>query len=425
MSLFAAAAMIVTSFVSSATGYAASNEGKILNIYCWNEEFKGIFEAYASDLTKAAGITVNWIITPTDNGEYQDSVDDALTSLSKTSANRKIDLFLVEPDYSAKYTNSGYVLPVSQLGVTEDDMKYQYPFTKDLMRSNGKVMGVTWNACSGVFVYRRSIAKKVLGTDDPVKVQKYVKNWNNFDNTAAKMAKKGYYMLASAADTYRPFSQNSETPWVTGSKITIGTARDQWVKQTVKYSKNSYNYMAPLWTDDYAEQISGNGVTFGSFWPQWGVDYIVGIYGEDNLGDYAVCEGPAAYYWGGTYMCAVKGTDNKSIIGKIMKRLTCNSSTMYKYGKTNMICVNNTAAMKKLANTKSMSSALLGGQNPYVYYHKSALKANGKNLTMYDQYLDDCFMNNMVYYANGTYTKKDALTNFYDLVAEAYPKLKH
>ena len=45
----------------------AVEEGKVFNIYAWNEEFKGFFEKYYE---VPEGITVNWIITPNDGGAY-------------------------------------------------------------------------------------------------------------------------------------------------------------------------------------------------------------------------------------------------------------------------------------------------------------------------------------------------------------------
>ena len=38
---------------------------------------------------------------------------------------------------------------------------------------------------TGTFAYRRSIAKQVLGTDDPNEVQKKLGTWSDFDNVAA------------------------------------------------------------------------------------------------------------------------------------------------------------------------------------------------------------------------------------------------
>ena len=49
-------------------------QGKVFNIYAWNEEFKGFFEKYYK---VPEGVTVNWIITPSDNGAYQQKLDEA------------------------------------------------------------------------------------------------------------------------------------------------------------------------------------------------------------------------------------------------------------------------------------------------------------------------------------------------------------
>ena len=426
ISALLAGTMMMSAMGTSIPASAASAEGKVLNIYCWNDEFKEMYEKYASDITDDAGIKVNWISYSTADGLYMSKLDSALITSSKLSADKKIDLFLVEPDYSIKYTDSDYVIPVSNLGITEKDLANQYDYTKDLVRNNnnGKVMGVTLNNCSGVFMYRRSIAKKVLESDDPATVQKYVKNWETFDKTAAKMSKKGYYMTACSSDTYRLFSQNSAKPWVKKNKITVGDQRDLWVSQMWKYNKNDYSYMADMWSNEYMEQMKKDGVTFGFFFPEWGVDWIVGSNSEDAYGDYAICQGPAPYYWGGYWLCAATGTDNKKTIGKIMKRLTCNSNTMYKIARDNNIPVNNTIAMKKLAKTSSLKSDLLGKQNPFGIYHKSALNISINKRTIYDQYLDEQFINNMLYYINGEFSKKESLDQFYDHAIEGYPGLK-
>ena len=71
----------------------ASEEGKVFNIYAWNEEFKGFFEKY---YTVPEGVTVNWIITPSADGAYQDKLDEALLNQENASADDKVDLFLAE-----------------------------------------------------------------------------------------------------------------------------------------------------------------------------------------------------------------------------------------------------------------------------------------------------------------------------------------
>lgn len=57
----AALAVAALTMITGCTKKEASN-GKVLNIYCWNEEFQGRFnDYYAAKLP--VDVTVNWMIT--------------------------------------------------------------------------------------------------------------------------------------------------------------------------------------------------------------------------------------------------------------------------------------------------------------------------------------------------------------------------
>ena len=75
---------------------AEAEEGKVFRIYAWNEEFKGFFEKYYE---VPEGITVEWVINPSDGGVYQDKLDEALLNQENAPADEKIDMFLAEADY--------------------------------------------------------------------------------------------------------------------------------------------------------------------------------------------------------------------------------------------------------------------------------------------------------------------------------------
>ena len=47
------------------------------------------------------------------------------------------------------------------MGLTDEDLKQQYDYTKKIVSENGIQKGVTWQATPGLFAYRRSIAKDV------------------------------------------------------------------------------------------------------------------------------------------------------------------------------------------------------------------------------------------------------------------------
>ena len=101
-----------------------SGEGTVFNIYAWNEEFKGFFEKY---YTIPEGVTVNWIITPSDNGAYQQKLDEALLNQENAAADDKVDLFLAEADYILKYVNADATQDITKIGVT--DFSNAYPYT--------------------------------------------------------------------------------------------------------------------------------------------------------------------------------------------------------------------------------------------------------------------------------------------------------
>ena len=186
----------------------ASEEGKVFNIYAWNEEFKGFFEKY---YTVPEGVTVNWIITPSADGAYQDKLDEALLNQENASADDKVDLFLAEADYIQKYTESPVTQDVTALGVTDFSSTYAYT-VQAASDASGVVKGVSFQCCPAALIYRRSIAKDVLGTDDPAEVQELLNSWDKFNAVAADAKAKGYLMTASEAATYRVFSNNVSEP---------------------------------------------------------------------------------------------------------------------------------------------------------------------------------------------------------------------
>ena len=165
LALFLAVLMLAAVFAGCAgkgtsTGTSAK-EGKVFNIYAWNEEFKGFFEKY---YTVPEGVTVNWIITPSADGAYQDKLDEALLNQENASADDKVDLFLAEADYIQKYTESSVTQDVAALGVTDFSNTYAYT-VQAASDASGVVKGVSFQCCPAALIYRRSIAKDVLGTD--------------------------------------------------------------------------------------------------------------------------------------------------------------------------------------------------------------------------------------------------------------------
>lgn len=230
----------------------AKKEGDVVNIYCWNTEFKNLYAAYAADLAESHGVEVNFVVITNDNSAYQINLDEALSEQNEVIDDDKVDIFLVEADYASKYTKSDHTLDIlKDVGLTKEDISQQYQYTQDLVSVDGSMKGISWQATPGLFAYRRSIAKQVLGTDDPAQVQKQLKDWDSFDQVAEQMNNAGYKILSGYEDSFRVFSNNTSGPWVENNKIRIDDSILRWVKQTKLYSENNYTNKTTLWTPQW------------------------------------------------------------------------------------------------------------------------------------------------------------------------------
>ena len=142
--LIASLLVLVMVFALCGTAaFADEPEGKVFNIYAWNEEFKGFFEKY---YTVPEGVTVNWVIVPSDNGAYQDALDAALINQADAKDDDKIDLFLAEADYILKYVDSDFTQDVQALGVNDFSNAYKYT-VQAATDANGVVKGVSFQCC--------------------------------------------------------------------------------------------------------------------------------------------------------------------------------------------------------------------------------------------------------------------------------------
>ncbi|MBR1693140.1 MAG: carbohydrate ABC transporter substrate-binding protein [Lachnospiraceae bacterium] len=416
-----------------------SDGGKVLNIYCWNTEFEERMTDYYpgyidnGDGTGSIGdVKVVWTVNPYDNFAYQNALDEALLLNMDASADDKVDLFLMEADYILKYVDSDYTLDiVNDLGISESELADQYPYTKEIATSqDGKLKGTSWQATPGLFAYRRSIAIDVLGTDDPEEVQKALSDWDNFEETAAKAAKKGYKMLSGSEDWFRVFSNNVSKPWVDNPSgasphIQIDDGLLTWADKCKEYYDNGWMGSTTLWSDEWAFDQSAEGKVFGFFYSTWGINFtLVGNAGEEGFGDWAVCEGPAAWYWGGTWIAGARGTDNASLVADIMRKMTCDKENMVAITRGTEDYTNTMSGMEEIAHS-DYSSAFLGGQNHIALFAEAAPKIDMSVVGQYDQGCCDAFKAAFAGYITGEYDKTTALHNFYDEAVANFPELTY
>lgn len=423
---------------SEATSNAnVSDDGKVLNIRVWNDEFKTRVEDHYPGYEKTGkwkgkigDVQVNWIQVASDDNAYQDALDQALLGQEDAKADDKVDMFLVEADYALKYVDTELSLDiVNDLGVSEDVLANQYQYTKDIVTdSNGALKGSSWQACPAGMIYRRDIAKEVFGTDDPEEIQALFSDWDAFKDSSVKLKEKGYLATASVNDTYRVFSNNVTSKWVVDGKINIDENLKTWVDMSKEMVDAKQTTTYELWGADWSQGFMTKGNVFAYFGPAWFIDFSMqsdkkGSVGKD--GGWAMCEGPQGFYWGGTWLCAANGTDNASLVKDIIEKMTGDEDILTDIVKKKNDFANNKAAMDALSTDKSFGDSILGGQNPLPLFCKNVETIDLSNLSSYDQGCNEEFQNAMKDYFDGNADYDTALEQFYQAVETKYPELSH
>lgn len=369
---------------------------------------------------------MNWTINPTYDGVYQRKLDEALKNQSSAKADDKVDLFLVEPDYISKYVDSEYTMDVSKIGVKP--LKTEYQYTIDAATdSKGRLKGVSFQCCPGALVYRRSIAEDVLGTSDPDKVQKKLSTWDKFSAVAESAKDKGYYMTASYEFNYRVFAENKTKPWVNSKgRLTLDDGLLKWANMSNEMVSDKSTIQCGIWSDPVYNEMGGDGKTMCFFGPAWYYNFSMGTAHDSSFGDWAICQGPQAYFWSGTWMLAAKGSDNPKMIVDVMNAFTVNKNICTELASNEGVFTNNMTVNQQCAKDASFNNQFLGGQNDFAVLHKIAknIKYSKTAKSSYDQVLDDTFISCMWDYVSDRKTFDEAYEDFLSQVMNKYPEIK-
>ncbi len=442
--LLAATALVACDNTSG--GVSSKSEGDTLVIRVWNDEFIGRFRNFYPGYVKTNsdgtdvlddGTIVKWIQVANDNNAYQIALDAALSNQASAAANDKVDIFLIEADYATKYANDRFALDVHEdLNIRESVFADQYQYTKDIVTDEGGALrAVSWQATPGLFAYRADIARAVLGTDVPSEVQAKIDTWAKFDTVAAQMNDENYRMLSGYDDAFRAYSNNTSAKWVDeDNNVVVDQQILNWIKQTKNYSTNGYNNGNALWSDGWQSDQGSNGDVFGFFYSTWGINFtLLGNslddadapkeVGNGLFGEYRVVQGPASYYWGGTWIVGAKGTDNPTLVKDIMIKMTANPSIAESITLDTEDYTNNKSAMTKIANDPEYGSAFLGGQNHIALFTSAAQQIDMSNASPYDQGLNEGIQTAMKDYFAGTSTFTQAWNRFKEIINEKYPEL--
>ena len=320
------------------------------------------------------------------------------------------DIFVLEPADLPYFID--FAMTADELGITESDTGNMFGSTKKYaLNYDGKLAAFTPQITPGAFVYRKDIARKVLGTDDPNAVAGMISDWDKFEAVAKQMKESGYYMIPNTDRMLRPFVQNAENFTIDTDNRTLCPEADEWIERAVRMTKNGYTPQYASWWDDWTKEHTAYGSSFGDFMPLWGT----GTWLYDS-GEWAICAPPANYSWGSVYLCVSKDCKDPKRAAQVIKRLTCDSDTLEAMGmQFELMIPNNTVTAEKLAGNEyyvsqiSENTALSDGAAAIKCYLDAARHFDPATPAYDEDKLFAAFTENMNNYFTGSKSYEEAL----------------
>ncbi len=330
------------------------------------------------------------------------------------------DIFTGESDYVKYLVESGYW----------DDLKAE-PYNADTADvwdyvvsvgtdSTGVLRALSWQASPGSIMYRRDIAKKVLGTDDPEEVGALLKDNQAMLDVAAKLKENGVKMFASWQDIFNMQFSNRSQPWVVDDKLVIDDGMKGFMELAKTCVENGYDLGVDPWAPEWIAAVESDE-TFCFVLPSWGYQFVVKPGADKTKGQWAMCQGPVPYVKGGTWLGINKGSANKDLAWAFLKYCCLDSAAQQEYASVYGEFVSTKSADEALAQGEG--EEVLGGQNPFEFYNGQMAKLPADLMTAYDGTLNNAFLAATKAYATGEMSVDDAIAQFKEDALNAYPDL--
>jgi ABC-type glycerol-3-phosphate transport system substrate-binding protein len=387
-----------------------SGDTGALTVWSFTDELGGIVEKYYKPAHP--NVVVNYSMTPTE--QFPSRLDPVLASGQGAP-----DLFALESAFVRKYVESGLLLDITDVYEANKSRLLAYP--AEVGMHNGKVYGMSWQACPGAMFYRRSLAKKYLGTDDPKAVQAYFTNLSKFLETAKLLKDKsnGACVVVSAiGDLQFPFLGLRKDPWVVNGKLVIDPVMDQYLDLVKTLHDNRWEGRVGQWSEGWFAGMKGDlkdetgkpVEVFSYFLPTWGLHYVLKTNAPDTSGDWAMIPGPAPYRWGGTWVGAYKGTKNVAAVKEFIRYVTTDDAFLKQYALDSGDMVSNMKVVDEIKG--NYSEPFLGGQNHYAEFAEMAKAVDGKLVQSNDDPIQAIFAEAVTAFVNGEKTKAQAMAEF-------------
>ena len=417
LSTVAVAAMLFSVTSCGKKSASGKNANKLV-VWSFTDELQTMIDNYYKP--SHPGVEVEYSLTPTD--QFPNKLDPVLAS-----GNGAPDVMALENAFVRKYVDQGDKLLLDITDEYNAVRSKMIAYPGEIGTLNGRVYAVSWQAAPGAVFYRRSLAKKYLGTDDPAAVQAALKDWDAFLATARDLKNKSNgtcVIVSTTGDLFNPYYGGRKGPWVQNGKLVVDPIMEEYMDMCKVLKDESLEGRQAQWAEGWfagmkgeLKDEGGNAVeVFSYFLPTWGLHYTLKPNAGDTAGDWAMCAGPAPYRWGGTWVAAYKGTKVPELAKEFLMYVGTDDAFLEGWAKDTGDLVSNNNVINKIKDT--YKEPFLNGQNHYAEFAEMANHVDGKLCQGTDQAIEGFWGEAVSSYLNGERSKADAIADFKKHVAE-------
>lgn len=389
------------------------------------------------------GVEVETIVIEPDN--YPTKVQTALLAGEKEP-----DIIVGEPKMLEDFYDAGFFADLDEFGAKDYEGQIVDYVWEMGQSDDGVQRAISYQITPAGIYYRRDIATKVFGTDNPVEIGKLFADYPTILNTAETLKDAGYRIFASDAEM-SVFSGDSA--WVVDGVLNVAQSRYDFMDLCIELYQNDLTAYANQWSAPWYQAMAGEvpiltadiqsyaddsvnvwdeasfaeatkdmakTEVFAFGLPAWGVLTM-----RDHVGDtsglWGVCAGPAYGFDGGTYIGISSQSERKEAAWDFVKFCTLNEETADWWIEASQ---GDTVSLKSvLEKHKDDANEIYGGEKLYEFWLERANGIDLSKVTRYDKGIGDAWGAAISAIKTGEKTKEEAINEFYDLVESTYPDI--
>ncbi|MCL2192813.1 MAG: extracellular solute-binding protein [Treponema sp.] len=399
------------------TGCPRPAENRLV-VWSFTDEIENMIIMH--NVGEALGMEIAYSLTPTD--QFPDRLSPALMAGGAVAP----DVFALESAFVRQFIEYGpdLLLDLTDLYNEVRGRVLRYPV--EVASVGGRVFGMSWQATPGAMFFRRSLAIRYLGTDDPAVVQQYFANWNTFLGTARSISEQsegGTVVVSSLGDLNFPFLASRAQPWVVNGRLHIDPMMVEYLHMVRYLRDNGFEGRVGQWSEgwfagmrgDLADEAGNPVGVFAYFLPTWGLHFVLAQNAPLTSGDWAMIPGPASWFWGGTWLAAYAGTRHPEAAREFIRLLTLDETNLERWARETGDFLNHMDVVNRIVDDFSLP--FLGGQNHYAAFLEPARGIDGGLIQGTDQAIQALFLEAVEQYANAEATMEAALAMFREQVA--------